>query len=139
MGYRWFNFYVQSWGNRCHVIVDLTSSELLPYGISPRPSSHAMTEQILASIYSTLVQGHSQSGTSAHPKVMRLPRVAFAFSWLILPCLAKNKEINTERYIDGLEDADLRTILDLKPEPWRSVEEGHLGRLLIPRPCRSRY
>ena len=69
---------------------------------------------------------------------MRLFRPIFGVSWLVASCLAKNKEVNTERYIDGLEDADLRTILDLKPKPWRSVEEGHLGRLLIPRPCQLR-
>jgi hypothetical protein len=60
-----------------------------------------------------------------------------ALSWLTLPCSAKNR-VNTERYIDGLENESVRVILDLEPAPWQDVEQGHLGRLLIPRPCKQR-
>lgn len=56
-------------------------------------------------------------------------------SWLTLPCSAKNR-VNTERYIDGLESDSVQAILELEPAPWQNVEEGHLGQLLIPRPCK---
>jgi len=58
-----------------------------------------------------------------------------ALSWLTLPCSAKNR-VNTERYIDGLENESVRAIVELEPPPWQNVEEGHLGQLLIPRPCK---
>jgi hypothetical protein len=80
-----------------------------------------------------MISGVRDSSTSL--AIMRTSLVFLGLSWLALPCLSKNQELNTERYIDGLDHDDLRTILDLKPDPWRSVEEGHLARLLIPRAC----
>jgi hypothetical protein len=73
----------------------------------------------------------TSSASSSHG----IPTRALLLPFLFAPCLAYTSQHTSRRDIKSLNSDAIQAIVELDPPQWESVEEGHLGKLLIPRAC----
>jgi hypothetical protein len=57
-----------------------------------------------------------------------------SFGSLFAQCVLGRQAKENRRDFQKLDDGALDILAGLAPAPWQSVDEGHLQRLLIPRP-----
>lgn len=67
------------------------------------------------------------------------PWLVLAGAALLLALSGSARQEHYERESFTLSDEAIQQLVELDPPPWQSVHEGHLGKLLIPRACKSAY
>ena len=68
----------------------------------------------------------------------RWPLVILLLFTLVGPCVARTDRHVQPRDFYTFSDTQLENVAALPPAEWRSTDERHLGKLLIPRPCESK-